>query len=1060
MLRSKILFLIICMVVFSSSGRAEIPFNQARGMLTHTKDEWKQFSPFWAMVAIHGKMLERIRFYGHYKKSNKQNQHGEYYDVGEDSIARLIKELFNSPDGVQFVETTYEGTPVGNLSHHLNKINDIIEILIRDQKNSEKSTTVSAELQALLDQKSQIEKEISDENNKLSKLVAPKQAAISKNIGEEEKIREREQNKNKYLEEKKQYDETKRRLNTTIRQLKTNLSAVKKNIQREAVPEKVTVSDQDKIKAINDILGDIIPDELSDEQRQNNIQSNLVFAKLLMDAFNKQNIYANPDQSNTYLYPENIVITSLLSFFVKIADDADQLKDLPFLMKTKTNPDTQMIELAYNPKEMEFDAAQYAALKNRYIRNKEPNIDLLRDPELTFLMARGYWNYEYPYMEPIPYGSTTYHNAVFSDCGETSLRNVFGLFLSAFNNGKISFDAVDSLSKKIRSSNNAHLQEESRFQKLVRFFKTYKDIGAAASQKYRNAWAELVSDLNDGKEAQSLNDVYYGRQSQKNGPKDFEIYSNAKGPDGKLVDAYGIINMLNVIARIIPDEDLQASWSPDPQERLEQISKKLDRLCELLSRDGLKLSWENKDSENKIISEPFITITFMNGDIKLFDWKFSNGHFLLDTNNTNHGWLDNYLPEIIYTSENFMNEWIPSLFRNIQYDCLLDTYGHKPKNKNLTDPNYGKKFPLSLVYNPSLKLLNGSIQTLSWILDKKKVAYNPLILRWIDKTMPLDDSYTSRQLCEALMRTNSASILEELFQSDKFVEIYNQHWELSLPLAIKFGQFDVVKFLILKGADVNGVSKVDMVRQKDYFREINPTMLFVKDKWYEEYKIMPLYIAIANDRKDALKLLIENGADMTKSPGEAYNTVSKFESLYLKEIDLFQKALSDQNIDEIKKMLVADINPNYIFDTGMSPLHMAVDYGMAIDYGNKINVEILLEAGADIDIMGEGYYEGVTPLMHSVIGNDIEMTTFLLDHGADINAQAEKFGAKSALFYAASLGLENELKLLLSRGADINQTIYGTNETALSWVQRDEWINRYGKREIANILLSDPNIRQ
>ncbi len=131
------------------------------------------------MVAVHGKMLESIRFFSNYKSvSIKQTQAVEddaenirTVDQGENNIARLIKELFNSPDRAQFVATTYKETPVGNLSQNLGKINDIIETLVTGKRSMvgpvsigmdviQPREEISDDAKALIEQIKDLEKEI------------------------------------------------------------------------------------------------------------------------------------------------------------------------------------------------------------------------------------------------------------------------------------------------------------------------------------------------------------------------------------------------------------------------------------------------------------------------------------------------------------------------------------------------------------------------------------------------------------------------------------------------------------------------------------------------------------------------------------------------------------------------------------------------------------------------------------------------------------------------------------------------------------------------------------
>jgi hypothetical protein len=123
------------LIIPSLSLFSEIPFNHALGIYAGTKEDYKEISPFWGMVALHGGMLQNYRFYGNYQKVNNEDQ-------GQDAIAKLIKELFPSPDGVQFVANTYKKDPIGNLSRNLTAINSIIEALEEKLSSEEKENKI------------------------------------------------------------------------------------------------------------------------------------------------------------------------------------------------------------------------------------------------------------------------------------------------------------------------------------------------------------------------------------------------------------------------------------------------------------------------------------------------------------------------------------------------------------------------------------------------------------------------------------------------------------------------------------------------------------------------------------------------------------------------------------------------------------------------------------------------------------------------------------------------------------------------------------------------------
>jgi ankyrin repeat protein len=79
-------------------------------------------------------------------------------------------------------------------------------------------------------------------------------------------------------------------------------------------------------------------------------------------------------------------------------------------------------------------------------------------------------------------------------------------------------------------------------------------------------------------------------------------------------------------------------------------------------------------------------------------------------------------------------------------------------------------------------------------------------------------------------------------------------------------------------------------------------------------------------------------------------------------------------------------------------------------------IEALVKGGADVD---QANPEGETPLMAVARTGNVAAATLLLDAGADVNA-IELWGEQSALMWAAAQKHPAMIKLLLSRGADVN----------------------------------------
>jgi hypothetical protein len=97
------------------------------------------------------------------------------------------------------------------------------------------------------------------------------------------------------------------------------------------------------------------------------------------------------------------------------------------------------------------------------------------------------------------------------------------------------------------------------------------------------------------------------------------------------------------------------------------------------------------------------------------------------------------------------------------------------------------------------------------------------------------------------------------------------------------------------------------------------------------------------------------------------------------------------------------------FHTDESPLLMAV-----ID-GNRTAVRYLVEHGADVNAQ-DGFYGN--PLQAAVIDNRVEIVRCLVENGADVNAQGGEYG--NALSAAEANGNNSIIHFLLEKGASRN----------------------------------------
>lgn len=979
MIKSIKLFLITLIIVAPltiTPSKALIPFTQAKGMLSNTKEDYKKYSPFWAMVAVHGKMLENIRFFGNYititQKERDENGIEQSHDVdqGQDAIAILIKRLFNSPDGVQFVATTYEADPVGNLSRHLEAIDPIIRILLSSSAPADKISEIKNILDKIVDIKMDDSHNINPENYPatIRKLLItqlsskqPIKRMVSETKGGKTILREIQidpqeelvkneienmkknafdnevyklsQNDDANLAEKaREYgipipsvmptvaknalikmimgrigggkaiysgksleelrdiaqknaihfdfreDEWKQTWrNELIKKIKIKLTVDKKfsalitveALKEFALEQKLSFDNMKSPAELIDLFAaelrkrgaqeleshlstqgtEDVPSSYQAVLKEQVDRDNQIFADLLVKAFEEQKKWANPQNPKNYLYPENIVITALLAYFVQVADDQEALHMLPTLMKEGWK------------KEPEFTLKDYLDIKEKDEFNKTshyPNhiksSEIIKNNETAFLMAKGFNLYQNPFVERIGYRSDTkYEGNPYADCGETSLLNVFGMFLSAHNAGKITPESLEIFRQKIEVSEGQSLKNDHSFIKMMAFFNENNDLSKWSSADVHSKWANIVSNLNDTSKPFTINSIQYGWEIHDSGPLVYEIKSD-RHPEVR-----GIVNMLNVITHLIPDRILNEPWDQDSIIRVEQVALKLDRLCYLLSRDSLELSWINADTGDKTITYEFPQIIFENNGMPVFRWYFLMGHFQLESEMySGNDWRTQY--QTIDDSY-FQNEWMASLFSKLTKDQWTEK------------ENIGDTFPLSLIYNRSLRSVDGAINAISFVLhrvimNQKMFAFLPLIPRWIEKSIFLNDANSLNKISAVVYAVNDRNIpiIQKILGAPRFIPIQKEVLKLEglskegsinpLQMILKLGLSQLLnlmnperleRFSTLSFDRYTGLSNTDLKRLSG-IKTLNPSNSNIKNEDLKNFPHLTSLIAGTDDK--------------------------------------------------------------------------------------------------------------------------------------------------------------------------------------------------------------------
>ncbi|KAK7440421.1 hypothetical protein VKT23_017059 [Stygiomarasmius scandens] len=218
----------------------------------------------------------------------------------------------------------------------------------------------------------------------------------------------------------------------------------------------------------------------------------------------------------------------------------------------------------------------------------------------------------------------------------------------------------------------------------------------------------------------------------------------------------------------------------------------------------------------------------------------------------------------------------------------------------------------------------------------------------------------------------------------------NPRGETALIAASEQGNFDIVKLLIDRGADVNAVHT-----------------------WPGHN---PLRAALQKKHIDVAKLLIQSGADVNK-----FNLL--LDSIERGELDmvkfLMQEGASHESIlhtaaacgkvDIVQFLLEEGVDINARDASGASPLQEVASEG------EEAVIKLLVEKGADVNAEGGPFG---TALQTAAYWGRLGTVELLIEKGADVNAKAGEKG--TALEAAAHEGHLDVMRVLLENCADVN----------------------------------------
>ncbi|XP_061782623.1 poly [ADP-ribose] polymerase tankyrase-1-like [Nerophis lumbriciformis] len=234
---------------------------------------------------------------------------------------------------------------------------------------------------------------------------------------------------------------------------------------------------------------------------------------------------------------------------------------------------------------------------------------------------------------------------------------------------------------------------------------------------------------------------------------------------------------------------------------------------------------------------------------------------------------------------------------------------------------------------------------------------------------------------------NRVSVVEYLLHHGADVHAKDKGGLVPLHNACSYGHYEVAELLVRHGASVN-----------------------VADLW----KFTPLHEAAAKGKYEICKLLLKHGADPTKKnrDGNTPLDLVKDGDTDIQDLLRGDAALLDAAkkgcLARVQKLCSPDnINCRDTQGRNSTPLHLAAGY-------NNLEVaEYLLEHGADVNAQDKG---GLIPLHNAASYGHVDIAALLIKYKTCVNA-TDKW-AFTPLHEAAQKGRTQLCALLLSHGAD------------------------------------------
>lgn len=272
--------------------------------------------------------------------------------------------------------------------------------------------------------------------------------------------------------------------------------------------------------------------------------------------------------------------------------------------------------------------------------------------------------------------------------------------------------------------------------------------------------------------------------------------------------------------------------------------------------------------------------------------------------------------------------------------------------------------------------------------------------------------YSSMRSLHDAARMGNTKFVQLLLARGIGNNLSNAYGHTPLHIALRENHRDIVKLLIANGAEVIDSGLLSMAVGKGY-KDIVELMIANGAKVNEKH----LRSAAIGGHKDILKLLLAHGPEVSATV------------LYL---------AAEGGHQEIVELLLshgAKVSPH-----------------VAALWGDMVTVRNYLEQGMDVNALDEYYSR--TLLYEAAAAGHKEMTEFLLAKGAQVNV-LEKHGQTP--IHKAVMNKHKEIvELLIARGADINIRTYCAD---FCIPKASTLLHLVNTKDIAELLLAHSTLR-